>query len=640
MFRLPTDRTLALTILGVFCAAMIYVALRANGTGDDGDGIQHYLFARHAFQHPENFLNHWAKPLFVMLSAPFAQLGFTGFKIFNTLLMAAAMWLGFVMAQRLGVRNAWLVILFPALSPMNLTHVQTGLTEPMFALWLMVGLLGLIPTLGIKKDTNSAPQPSTLFSTIWLSFLPFIRSEGLVVLCVLGVWLLLQRQWKYLPLMMVGHVVMGIIGWAHYGTPMWVFTKIPYASLNNDIYGAGPWLHYIVKMPHLLGNWMTNIWYIGMVIGLGRLILYWLKPTTYPFLRHELWLVYGMATAMVVAHSMFWALGIFNSYGLFRVFLGILPLFAIIMTQGVNVIADFLRSRVHRWAAVAFVALAAIGGMVHLWQTTGWGTYVAYGDMKDQMGLGEKYAERYKGYTFYFDAMVPALAFDVDLYDPRQYRKTKELLTGNPIPPKSVVVWDFRYSGWEAQVALDTLLNSGRFSTIECIEGEFNGKLIRKTCLLEYMPPGGGNPNELYTNDLEKLPTADSDTERAVSGKKSVRLERSHAFSPVWTAYLPSLAETSNTKLRYTFKAWVAQFPTEGWKAAKVVMETTVNGKQVDWVGTSVQPLMSAAGQWVEVVVHYPLPKHREPDSQISLYLWNENDEPIWIDDIKIELVP
>lgn len=55
-----------------------------NGTGDSGDSIHHYLFAKYAPIHPSLFFNHWAKPLYVLIFSPFAQFGFIGVKILNT----------------------------------------------------------------------------------------------------------------------------------------------------------------------------------------------------------------------------------------------------------------------------------------------------------------------------------------------------------------------------------------------------------------------------------------------------------------------------------------------------------------------------------------------------------------------------
>ncbi len=627
--RILNEKNLSLLSVALFGAIMTFVALRTNGTADDGDGIQHFLYAQYAFQHPTNFLNHWAKPLFVMLSAPFAQFGFAFFKIYNTALLCAAMWLTFLTARQMGVKNAWLPVLFVAVSPMCSTHVQTGLTEPMFAL----ALIGGVYLFALKKD---------MWAVLLLSFLPFIRSEGLVILCVTGVYLLVIRQWKLLPLLLAGHVVMGLIGMSHYGSPMWVFNKIPYANLNNEIYGKGPWLHYYYSMPEVTGKWLYVYLHIGLLVGLGRLCAYWYAPKRFPFRKDELWLVYGISVAFSVAHAMFWALGIFNSFGLLRVFIGVLPLFAIIMAQGMNLILAQTDKLPTPWPSIGLISLMAIGPVLHFNKVLHWGMFNAYGDMAEQMDAGKKFGERYRGYTHYFDAIVPALSFPVDFFNPDQRRPTRSLLSGEPIPEKSVVIWDFRYSGWEAQVSLDTLLNSGKFALVHAYEGEFNGKIIRKTCILEYLPPKIDRtpPGILLADDMEKLPKNNQiDGQYKVSGKKSLRLDRKQVFSPGFEGNLSALYAGNAPRLHCTVQARIDRFPADEWAVARLIVEINQGDKNRIWWASSIQPAISATGQWQLLTVDYVLPKPESPDEIIKVYIWNDNDEPVWIDDFKIELL-
>ena len=75
----------------IFVLLFIYVIIATltiiffDGTGDSGDSIHHYQFAKLAPLHPELFFNHWAKPLYVLLASPFAQFTFIGVKIFNSI---------------------------------------------------------------------------------------------------------------------------------------------------------------------------------------------------------------------------------------------------------------------------------------------------------------------------------------------------------------------------------------------------------------------------------------------------------------------------------------------------------------------------------------------------------------------------
>ena len=52
------ENKIAYLLLSVYYVAMLAMAFIANGTGDDGDSIAHYLFSRYAFVHPENFIEH------------------------------------------------------------------------------------------------------------------------------------------------------------------------------------------------------------------------------------------------------------------------------------------------------------------------------------------------------------------------------------------------------------------------------------------------------------------------------------------------------------------------------------------------------------------------------------------------------
>ena len=56
-----------------------------KGTGDHGDSVQHFLFARDAWKEPMHLMDHWAKPLWTLIASPFCQFGFDGVKVFNLL---------------------------------------------------------------------------------------------------------------------------------------------------------------------------------------------------------------------------------------------------------------------------------------------------------------------------------------------------------------------------------------------------------------------------------------------------------------------------------------------------------------------------------------------------------------------------
>jgi hypothetical protein len=157
-----------ISVLQYLCylgAGLAAIAL-FNGTGDAGDSITHYLYARHAPQHPMAFFNHWAKPLFLLLAAPWAQFGFVGIKLFNLVVSILAALLTHLAARRIGLANNWIVPVVYLLTPLQFVLTFSGLTEPLFALLLAAGLLLFVSN-------------RVLVAAMVVSFLPFVRSAAM-----------------------------------------------------------------------------------------------------------------------------------------------------------------------------------------------------------------------------------------------------------------------------------------------------------------------------------------------------------------------------------------------------------------------------------------------------------------------------
>jgi hypothetical protein len=73
-----------LKVLTLFfcCCWFIYNFSKSDIPADAGDGIMHYYISNASWQNPSLFLDHWGKPLFILLSSPFSQFGFAGIVFF------------------------------------------------------------------------------------------------------------------------------------------------------------------------------------------------------------------------------------------------------------------------------------------------------------------------------------------------------------------------------------------------------------------------------------------------------------------------------------------------------------------------------------------------------------------------------
>lgn len=301
----------------------IVLAISFDGTGGNGDSVLHYLYAKYSWLDFQLFFNHWAKPFFTFISSFFAQSGFLGIKLMNIFISLITIYLSYLTAKEFKFKYAHLIFVPLYFSPIYFEVMYSGLTEPLSALIIISFLY-----LWLKKYEWSA--------IMFLSFLPFVRSEGLVVLIVVMFYLLWKKKFLFLPSLLFGHALVAIAGWVYYKDLLWVINKIPYATMNS-VYGQGNYTHFFNQLFFCLGL----LTYLFLIIGFAyQVFSYLFKRDKYSFADERFFLVCGIFAAFFTAHTLFWALGIFNSMGLTRVFVTVMPLVALIVIYSFEVISN------------------------------------------------------------------------------------------------------------------------------------------------------------------------------------------------------------------------------------------------------------------------------------------------------------
>ncbi len=306
-------------MLFIYAALAAWTIIYFDGTGDTGDSVSHYLFAKYAPKHPELYFDHWAKPVFVLLASPFAQFGFTGMKIFNSCVVLLTIFTTYRIAKTLKFRNAIIVSFILICTPLYFTLTFSGLTEPLFALVVSISILLLL------KDKYIA-------ASILISFLPFIRSEGLIFIGIFAIYFSFKCKWKMLPLLVVGHLIYSFLGYFIHHDLLWVIREIPYAHLDS-VYGNGTLFHFSEKLYYLLGLPIYFLFVIGLIA------IYWDAIKKKSNLNEQVLLALGFLS-FFIAHSLFWFLGIFGSMGLLRVFICVMPIIALVALKGYNFITE------------------------------------------------------------------------------------------------------------------------------------------------------------------------------------------------------------------------------------------------------------------------------------------------------------
>jgi hypothetical protein len=432
-----SQNTLLLTI-GI---GLAIVAFAAPGTCDSGDSITHYLFARYAYTHPENFLDHWAKPVFTFLAAPFAQLGFTGIKLFNVLVAVCTSFLVLRIAKKMDLKAPLLAPLFLFAFPYYTITIFSGLTEPLFGLVLAFGIYLLY-------------QKRFTWSALVFSFLPFCRSEGLIVLILVGIYFLLHKRYVMLIWLCAGHGLLAVAGSFYYHNLLWVFNEIPYLGVNS--YGRGGWRHFFEGAPFIFGIPLLCLLVIGLIADLLKL-----RSGLFAYLKKESTLVSGIFVSIFFSHVIFWKFGLFHSFGLYRVIVAVLPLAALVALQGFNSIYEWIAARNRQVAASAGAALLLY---VFIFPFT---PNPAAFNFKKDFGLSDEQAAQIRIAEFikekYPDAKICssvnylAVLLDRDIFDPFQFENLSTWHDQPSFDRGTIVVWDNWFGLQEYGVGRDVL---------------------------------------------------------------------------------------------------------------------------------------------------------------------------------------
>lgn len=442
----------ALLLLAIGLLTSICFVFITKNTYDTGDSLNHYLYARYAPQHPLNLLHSWAKPLFTLLIMLPAQFGYKALMVFQCGLVAASAWLSYRVARGLHIPYAALAIVFCYAAP-DYFHIQfSGLTEPLFG-FLLIGSVAL------------AVYGRPAWSTALASWLPFVRSEGFMLLGLWVVYLVWQRQWRVLPLVLLGYLVYSAVGALVLGEPGWVFGQNAYPTVSQ--YGHGEWSQYLVGLLYLLG-WVISVLVVlggfNMLLRMGRKGL-WRKP----LFRAELLLIYGSAGLFVAAHTIFWYFGLFGSAGLTRVLAMLPPVLAIVALRGLSFLTNFGRTpQAQRYIATGVALLAVVFLFTGLRMSLRWQRdFEAAGDLTLAKQATAWYRQQpgYQGRPVVLEHPAVAYALDIDVFD-RQVRPlayVDKQLQLDRLPIGTLVFWDDWFSTVEGGLAAETLTHNPHY---------------------------------------------------------------------------------------------------------------------------------------------------------------------------------
>ncbi len=441
------------------------LGLAVNTTGDSGDSILHFLYSKGSFSHPEFFLHHWAKPLFVLLSSPFSQFGFKGIILFNCLMVALIVHFTFLAAKAMKMNNPWLVFVLILGCPLFLKLTFSGLTEYLFGLMLIIAVYLAVKT-------------RYLAAVIVVSFLPFVRSEGLILLGVFGLFLLFGKRFALLPLLVIGHLVYSLAGFFYYRDFFWVFTKIPYRGLGSK-YGSGKIFDFVHRLNYVIEKPV----FILLFLGLAALIIRFVMAKSRRGEDSGLWLVCGLFVAVFIAHSLFWWLGIFSSMGLPRVLIPLVPLVALIALSGIGAVSSSLGNKGRQVLIVMILLVVSVYPFTQ--REKGVVFNQAMFRLPDNELIDREVVPwlksntgNFNGKLFYYSHAYFSISLDIDHFNDSCHRDLLRL--SGEVPPKgAVVIWDDWFSVVENGVTFERLKSMDNLKFLKEFETHDHDRVVK-----------------------------------------------------------------------------------------------------------------------------------------------------------------
>lgn len=477
MFQTTSPKIVFLLLLSLFCMFFL-LSYFSTGTYDTGDGICHYNISRYSWQHPYLFLDSWGKPFFTLISSPFSQFGLLGLNVFNILCALFSAFICFKIAKLKGYSYPIIIIVFLCFSPVYFPAMNSGLTEPFFGLVLIASIYIFIS--GYFR-----------LALILVSFLPFVRTEGFLILPVFAVVLAIFKEYKLILRLALGSLIYSIIGFFHYKDFFWIIHQNPYNGNGGDVYGHGELLHFVNAHYFIWGTALTVLFLCGILytfyyfISATKLNKYKLKLTEMDY--SEAILVYGSFFVYFIAHSFMWWKGVANSLGLVRVIAAVMPCSAIICANGFELIMGLLQ---RKKILQTFIAITILVSVIIAPFQQDYFPYKANTEQTIINNAGDWFlTSPYKNKTIYYE--YPYLAYVINA-DPFNTIKNRHLVTVynpdiNTMPDSSIIFWDGHFGPNECRIPLAKIMNDSNFSLIKSFIPPSNVATLNNTNFAIYV---------------------------------------------------------------------------------------------------------------------------------------------------------
>ncbi|MCB9318735.1 MAG: tetratricopeptide repeat protein [Lewinellaceae bacterium] len=303
------EQQIAWILLGLMYLTYVIWGLSSSATWDE-DCPTRYFNALAAIHDPSQFISFWNRPLFIVLFFLPVHLGKAIIPIMMSAISGAGAYFLYKSSKLLKWNFAFMAIPFLMLQPYFLGVGRDAMTEPLAATIISAGIY-----LALEKKW-------LLFALVG-ALLPLARAE-MSVLLILWAWvLLMNKQWKMIPLLGAGVLLWDLAGWVIEGDPLYVVNTVLHGAPDENRYGHQPADTYLRRYFYVIGPTIFFFFLLGI---LGRI-----KS------KSVSWLIDGQFYLGFLVYTLFaWKVNLGQSAGFLRNLIPISPLSAMIALWGLN----------------------------------------------------------------------------------------------------------------------------------------------------------------------------------------------------------------------------------------------------------------------------------------------------------------
>jgi hypothetical protein len=625
----------------------LLISFRMEGYYGGADNLNHYLISRYSFQHHDLFFDGWGRPLFSILSSPFAQFGFYGIKVFNVILALMTMLLGFLTAKKLGYSSKLLAFVMIGFAPIYFITIFSALTE------ILAGFVLILSVYLFFREKY-------LWSAVTLSFIYFARAETMIFYPIFLAAFLFKKEFRAIPFLFTGILIFTFIGGIFFKDFLWLLHRFPYPVHSVTYKDSGPLLHFFNYRNLIFGFPQEILVVLGIFVLFFQLTLKDKAIRTKSF--YELILILSPFVGFFVMHSVLYWKALGGSVGYLRVITSVIPLSALVCLKGYGLIDERLKQI--PW--LRYLAMIGIGTWIIF---VNFKTYEFPFKLDDDEKVIKETSEwlsksEYAGrQIFYADVRVP-FYMNIDPFNTKQSYHMYHVKTLGFVSDSSLVVWDAHFGPNESGIPLDSLLLNKRFKLIHYFEPQneiytLGGKKYEIMVFMK-LPVGFPTDNiellkslkenkdkkfkliDSYINDFEKpIPEVNKSklsTEFAQSGKYSYLMDGESEFSPGFQMKSSNF-NPNHGKIKVKVSLFILSQTLINTDQPSLVISLNDEKRSYDYNSFSLRIMDLIVNKWTQVEKEIIISKIHSDQDFLKVYIYNPGKKVFYIDDLKVDVL-